>query len=259
MPRPWLVLAALFAGSVGACAGTLPFVPAAYLARAVENASGGRVVLAQPQGTIWSGSVRPALVSGGKTEAARYATLPAALAWQVEGVGVAPPRLAFALSGEGVIGQPFRILFGAGAASVEPGSIRLPAELLEALGAPLNTLRPGGVVSISWDTLSWRSAAAGYAGTLTLEWVDARSALSPVAPLGSYRLRARGAGTQIGIDLTTIKGPLLLSGNGQWTSQRGVQFRGEARAESARRSELSPLVGLLGRPSANGAELRFGS
>jgi len=142
---------------------------------------------------------------------------------------------------------------------VEPGNIRLPADLIEAAGAPFNTLRPGGDLRMSWDTLSAHfGAAQGLDGTLTLDWSDARSALSPVAPLGSYRLTAHGAGAQIGFELATIKGPLLLSGNGQWTPQH-LQFRGEAQAEPAVRTELGPLIGLLGRPSANGAELRFGS
>ena len=239
--------------------GTLPFVPAAYLAHWVEEKSGGRVLLAEVQGTVWSGSARPVFVTGGNIGSKHYTPMPGPLAWQFDEFGVAPLRVGLRVSGDAMIGQPFRLVLAWGQLRVEPGNIRLPADLIEAAGAPFNTLRPGGDLRMSWDTLSAHfGAAQGLDGTLTLDWSDARSALSPVAPLGSYRLTAHGAGAQIGFELATIKGPLLLSGNGQWTPQH-LQFRGEAQAEPAVRTELGPLIGLLGRPSANGAELRFGS
>lgn len=261
MRKPWIVIVAVLLGIVGVIAGTLPFVPASYLTRALEDASGERLMLAEVQGTIWSGSARPVLVSGGKIDAKRYAALPGNVAWRFDEFGISPLRVGLAVSGEGLVGRPFRVVVGMQSMQVEPGNIRLPAELIESLGAPFNTLRPGGDLSMTWDTLSSRfgTANAGLTGTLTLDWSDARSALSSVAPLGSYRLTARGSGGQIGFELATIKGPLLLSGNGQWTAQRGMQFRGEVQAEPAQRNELGPLIGLLGRPSANGAELRFGS
>jgi len=244
---------------LGVLLGTLPFVPAAYLTRWVEDASGGRVVLAEVQGTVWSGSARPVFVTGGKIDSKHYTPMPGPLAWQFDEFGVAPLRVGVRLSGDQMIGQPFRVVLGWNQMRVEPGNIRLPADLIEAAGAPFNTLRPGGDLLMSWDTLSAHfGTAMGLEGQLTLDWSDARSALSPVAPLGSYRLTAQGAGAQIGFELATIKGPLLLSGNGQWTPQH-LQFRGEAQAEPAVRAELGPLIGLLGRPSANGAELRFGS
>ena len=258
MRKVFIVIAALAAGLVGLLAGTLPFVPAAYLAQAVAAASAGRVLLAEPEGTVWSGRARPAFVSSGKTEAARSAALPA-LAWRVDEFGVVPPRLGFAVSGDGLVGRPFRVTLKAGGVTVEPGEIHGPAKVLEAAGAPFNTLRPGGEVALAWDTLSVDRGAAGYTGTLTVEWRNAGSALSSVVPLGSYRLMARGQEGVVAIELASTSGPLLLTGTGQWSAARGLQFLGEAQADPARRDELRPLIGLLGRASANGAELRFGS
>lgn len=258
MSRVLIVAGALVVGLIGVLAGTLPFLPAAYLAQAVESASTGRVLLAEPEGTVWSGRGRPAFVSSGKTEAARSAALPA-LAWRVDEFGIAPPRLGFTVAGEGLVGQPFRVRWKAGQVTVEPGEIHGPARVLEAVGAPFNTLRPGGDVTLAWDTLSVDRGAAGYTGTLTVEWREASSALSSVAPLGSYRFTARGINGAVAIELATTSGPLLLSGAGQWSAARGLQFQGEASADPARRDELRPLIGLLGRASPNGAELRFGS
>jgi general secretion pathway protein N len=259
MRKTLLVFALVMLGLMAVLVGTLPFVPAAYLARWVDDASAGRVLLAETQGTVWSGSARVVFVTGGQIDAKHYTPLPGRLAWRFDEFGIAPLRVGLRLSGDQVIGQPFRMVFARDQVRVEPGNIRLPADLIEAAGAPFNTLRLGGELLMSWDTLSAHfGTAAGLDGRLTLDWSDARSALSPVAPLGSYRLTAHGNGAQIGFELATIKGPLLLSGNGQWTPQR-VQFRGEAQAEPSVRTELGPLIGLLGRPSANGAELRFGS
>jgi len=257
--KTWWVLAALAAAALGIIAGSLPFVPAAYLASVVEGATSGRVILAETAGTVWNGSARVALTNVARTETRRFAVLPGTIAWQFDEVGLAPVRVALRVGGTGAVQKPFRIAWSLAGLNVEPGGLRVPAPLLETIGAPFNTLRPGGELTLTWDTLSWRpgNAQGGVAGTLVLDWTDARSAASPVAPLGSYRLTARGEQTQVMVDLATITGPLVLSGSGQWTMQHGMQFHGEARAEPARRAELAPLIGLLGRRSANGAELRF--
>ena len=71
MRKALFVIVCLLLGLIGVAAGTLPFVPASYLARWVENASDGRVLLAQAQGSVWSGEAQPVLVTGGKIDGKR--------------------------------------------------------------------------------------------------------------------------------------------------------------------------------------------
>lgn len=255
-----LVAIALAAG-LGVVAGTVPFVPAAYLQGPIERATDGRVVVSDAQGTLWYGGMRLGFASGGRTEQRRSSLLPAPIRWRLSGIGVAPPSVSFTVASAGVLESPVEVAVSTAGSHLDAGRARLPAEILEAAGAPLNTLRPGGLVTLSWDTLDWRSSAASSPsrGTITLDWIDARSALSPVAPLGAYRVRAQIDRETTGIDLSTRAGPLLLSGTGTWTPKGGLQFHGEARSEAGRETELNPLLGLLG-PVRNGAaQLRIGT
>ncbi|CAN5504347.1 N/A [soil metagenome] len=243
---------------VGVLCGTVPFIPASYLAHSLEQASNGSFQLAEADGTIWNGRARPVFVSGGETEVARITAFPALVQWKLADVGVSPLRAVLLISGPGVVDRPFEVRVMRDGIQLGAGAVKVPAEILEGAGSPLNTLKLGGSTALAWDTLGWRSGLVE--GNLTLDWTQARSALSRVEPLGNYRFTAQGTGPQVGFTLTTLTGPLLLQGNGTWQSNRGVQFRGEARAEQSRLVELAPLLGLLGRFLGPGVvELRIGS
>jgi len=99
-----------------------------------------------------------------------------------------------------------------GRLQVGPATLRLPAAMLAGLGAPWNTVRPGGIVSLHTDGLE---VARGHGrGNLTVEWEYASSALTPVAPIGHYRLQASGEYPGTRLELQTIAGPLELTGSG---------------------------------------------
>lgn len=242
-------------GLIGAVVGTLPWVPAGYAAAALSRASDGRLGLAQTQGTIWSGEGHPVLRSGGQTEAVREAVLPP-IRWHWAGGGLWPPHVRVVVSGPPAVAQPIELELGLHAVRVQPGRLELAAELLAAAGAPLNTVRPGGRLVLAWDTLSWQRRE-GFQGQANLDWIAARSAISPIAPLGDYRIAAVGEADSVTFTLSSIRGPLLLSGQGRWSWRAGLSFQGLAQAESARRAELKPLIGLLGRSTPEGAQLRI--
>jgi general secretion pathway protein N len=257
----WAAFAA--AGVLGALAGAVPFIPASYLAARIEQASGGHVILAETHGTIWHGSARPVFVSGGRTEALRSTALPAPVVWDWEDAGAWPWHAAVHVQGPGVINKPFVVSVRSSGVDVQPGALELPAELLEGLGSPLNTLKLGGRLSLAWDTLATHVQPGqdmAIEGVMTIDWTQARSALSPVEPLGAYRFSIKAAGAQAALDVATLSGPLLLQGQGQWRAQGGAQFTGEASAEPGHQTELLPMLGLLGRfKSPAVVELRIGT
>ena len=59
----------------------------------------------------------------------------------------------------------------------------------------------------------------------------------------------REAGGSAALNLATLQGPLLLSGQGQWGGASGaaLRFRGEARAEPGAESALNNLLNVIGR------------
>ena len=124
--------------------------------------------------------------------------------------------------------------------------------MLSALGVPFNTVRPGGVLAVNWSDVEIREH--GLAGEVRIDWRDAQSALSPVAPLGSYRLEIAGQGGAARLRLDTLSGPLRLQGSGTLKGGR-VSFKGLASAEPDMRPALSGLIGLLGPRSGDDAIL----
>ena len=78
-----------------------------------------------------------------------------------------------------------------------------------------------------------------------LEALAVSSRLSPLKPLGSYRLDIQG-GDSPRLQLSTLSGDLQLSGLGQWVDSR-LHFNGEASASPEREAALSNLLNILGR------------
>ena len=122
------------------------------------------------------------------------------------------------------------------------------AGVLATAGAPFNTLRPGGTLEASWTD----GVLVGTAlkGDVQIDWRDARSALSTVAPLGSYRLRITGAGEPPALDLQTLSGPLQMQGKGRIEGRR-IRFNGTASAEAGMEPALNGLLGILGMRSGD--------
>lgn len=224
MKRVLLVLAALFAAALTVVA----LAPAAWIGDWVEANS--RLRLLDARGTVWSGSALVGVSDGRQTM-----LLPGRLSWEV--------RLA-SLSVElahPAFGAPVSVVPRPGSVAVKGGRAEVPAATLAALGAPFNTVRPGGRLVASWTDAIVRKE--GFSGRLEIEWREAQSALSTVVPLGTYRLRLTGETGRL--ELETIRGPLLLQGSGTVKGAK-VSFKGLASAEPDMRPALAGLLGVLG-------------
>jgi general secretion pathway protein N len=248
--------------AVGALVGLIAFAPAAWLARAVASATDQRLLLTDARGTVWSGSALPVLTGGPDSREA--AALPDRLAWTLgwRGLGLElRARQPCCLNGEAVL--RLRPGFGRMAATLErsPGGwlARWPASWLAALGTPWNTLQLGGLLSLSSSGLTVESVQGRMRlkGTAQLELLDLSSRLSTLPELGSYRLVVQGSGDGSTIALTTLEGPLQLSGTGQWTPT-GVRFRGEARAAEGAQAALDNLLNIIGRRQGDRSVISIG-
>lgn len=197
------------------------------------------VALADAAGTVWNGSAWLAL---GPPGARRM--LPQALHWQWRW-----SSLTLEVSHPWLRG-PVRAGLGWDGLSLSAQSLRVPATVLPALGAPWNTLAPEGALEISWQSLKLGGALPD-APLAELRWRDAATALSPVAPVGTYVLRVRGNGRAgATLALSTESGPLAVTGQGS-VNARGVRFQGQATfaasASEADRTALDGLMSTLGR------------
>jgi general secretion pathway protein N len=210
--------------------------PAAWLGDWIEARS--QLRLTDARGTVWQGSALLGISNGRATT-----VLPGRIEWRVD--AVAPIRISVS---HPWLAAPLALSLGGQGLGFKSGAARLPAGVLESAGAPFNTLRPGGVLELTWSDGELRGPA--LRGELQVDWRDARSALSTVAPLGSYRLRVRGAGEPPALELETLSGPLRMQGKGTMKGSH-IKFSGTAAAEPAMQPALNGLLGLLGMRSGD--------
>ena len=256
-PRPpWLW--ALAGALLGLLLVGVLAAPARWLAVGMARATGGMVQLAEPQGSLWNGSARLLLTGGAGSQ--DRAALPGRVQWRLR---PALGSLALAMTADcctpaGPLALRVSPRWGGARVDVQDGQTLWPAALLAGLGTPFNTIQPQGELALATQGLAaeWRAGRASVQGgaELTLRHVSSR--LSTLQPLGSYRVQLQG-GDAPGLTLSTLEGPLQLSGNGQWVGGR-LRFSGEATAAPAQQAQLANLLNLLGRRQGDRAIISFG-
>ena len=202
----------------------------------IESASEGKVRVLSSNGSVWSGQMQLGLSDG-----ARVFAIPEALAWRLK-LGGEAGWLAIEVTHPKFV-QPLHLGFTGTGISVSGGELRMPAAWLGATGAPFNTIRPEGLLQ-----LSWRGWESGEDLNATLKWLDAQSALASIRPLGEYVITVTGnPDTRIDMTLATNKGPLMLEGKGQWTNGQRFVFNGYASAQERSKDALTGLLSQMGR------------
>jgi general secretion pathway protein N len=249
MRGPGRVLMWTAAAIVSALITVSAFLPAAWLAPLLESRTGGRLTLGDAQGSLWHGSAFIGAAPSGKD--AVTALLPGRFVWHLSPL-VLLGRVQATLENAQVLSSVVSIRGSWSAWSISPASLALPAERLAALGAPLNTLQPSGKMLLGWQQLRLVLAGNGSGsgsidvnGVMTLDMLAMASRLSPVKPLGSYRLRFDWQGRQAGLTLMTLSGALLLNGSGKLQDGH-LQFSGSAEAAAGQEEKLATLLSLLG-------------
>ncbi len=232
----------------------LVFLPAAWIAPMVEQQTGGRLTLGDAQGTLWRGS---AFIGGAPgANGAVTALLPGRFSWRLSPL-VLVGRVNVHLENPQALSQPVDVSGSWSAWQVSPASLLLPAEGLAGLGAPLNTLAPSGNMRLSWSALQLARAgnAVDVQGRTTLSLADMGSRMAPVKPLGTYEMAMDWQGQRAQLNLSTVRGALLLSGTGSLDQGR-FQFSGQAQAADGYEETLGNLLNLLGqRRTVNGKKI----
>ena len=255
--------------------------PAHWLTRAIEQASGERVLLPDAQGTVWNGSAQWVLnegplniaASANLARPASTTSLPTRLTWQLgPRFDLANLRLVFSatLASACCTPQPVRVdvspLWRGVRVQVSDHTSNWPASWLVGLGAPWNTIQPEGQMQLHTTQLQW-SHQAGRAqgqgqneghlqGQAELQMQQLSTRLSTLRPLGTYRVRVQG-GDVMAITLDTLEGSLLLQGTGQLHNGR-VRFSGEASAAPDAEAALSNLLNILGQRQGAKSILKMG-
>jgi len=212
-------------------------VPAAWLGYALERSSGGALALGDARGTVWKGQGVLAVRS---RDAYRGI---ADIEWRCNPLSVFTGRLGIALSGT-ASGANLRATLSLGLGSVRMQNVdaSAPAALIAPASPRAEFAKPEGRLRVLAD--SFEIGPASVRGAAALEWAEAGA--MGVARLGDYRLQITGSGESAALRLSTLRGDLIVNGNGEWRAAqpRVVQMRGVAEI-SPGRTELEALLVLL--------------
>lgn len=232
----------------------LLFAPAHWLALGVQQASQGRVVLQQADGTVWSGTARVVLTGGASSQDA--STIPGQLRWSLRPAtgGLALQLQADCCMQQAAVAQ-LKLGWNGIGLHFSDSQSQWPAHLLQGLGTPWNTIQAQGELNLSTRGLSllWAAGRWLLAGQMQLDALNVSSHLSTLRPMGSYRFSLSGDSPSR-LELSTLQGRLQLAGKGQWVGGQ-LRFEGEASAEPEYQAALSNLLNIIGR--RNGARSIF--
>ncbi|MFY8179542.1 MAG: type II secretion system protein N [Limnohabitans sp.] len=267
---------ALYGALVGGVLGVVLQAPASWLGAAVAHVTQQRILLLNPQGTLWQGSAQWHLSDGqrdwqdvqqGAPLHSRRLTSP--VQWQIA------PKFDFKHMNIGL-----QLAIHTACCTPTPLQWRLtptwqglrirsndhasqwPAKWLVGLGAPWNTVQPDGQLQLRTQQFEWlqpwqTSKGQGQMqGQISLQWQHLSTRLSTLQPLGNYRLVVTG-GELPQLQLNTLEGSLLLEGRGEWRQGR-LRFRGEAKAQNGAETALSNLLNVLGQRRGNTSIMEIG-
>ncbi len=288
---------AMVGAAVGLVVGIVATLPASLLANAVASATNDQFVLAEAEGTVWSGSAIAVLTGGvGSHDAS---VLPTRLEWTLRprwngaslhltqdcclahGMDVRVRRTLdawqVAVISPDELGKPEappeKVTPGGGTeaqalASATPLG-QWPMGWLEGRGFPWNTIHPGGVLTLSTRNLSF-SLKGGHWSTLGSAQVEIRQAssrLTTLDSLGSYRVliqpdpstqvRPGDGATRALVWISTLDGALLIDGRGL-IGATGVRIRAEAHAAAGNEAALDNLLNLIGRRNGASSAISIG-
>lgn len=230
--------------------------PASWVDAALRQATHDRARLADARGSFWRGEGRLVLLDGSAgSEVADGFALPGVLSWQLSGVALLTGAVDATLSLTGMA-SPVHVIGRWSHWRIEAGAMDLPSVELSRLGSPWNTIRPSALLGLRWDAIEWRREATN--GRLSIELRDVASAMTPVHPLGTYRIDVVASGPDVNLTLTTVRGALQLQGDGRWERRAGLRFTAQARAEASERARLQPLLGLIGRREGDRTTIKIG-
>ncbi len=222
--------------------------PATWLSLILQYASGGHLHLANESGTIWNGAAEV-----NWQEEATVIPWPGRVEWQLHpvwgGVTVALHQAGAVSRLEGVARWRW------GEWQWQPGEAQCPVALLRGLGSPFSTLRPTGSLSLRWGAGRWEGSRMSL-WTVDVIWRQAGTRLAPLSPLGDYRVRLTGQKDGMHLVLTTIQGPLQLSGEGGEV-QGNFRFSGRAWADPVAKTVLAGFLSILGKPDGEGVHLEW--
>ena len=234
------------------------WMPASFVLRVLPNDIPNLIAFDQIRGTVWAGSAQVSLRSQDASKQLRK--LPGRLSWRWSLQG-GEPRIGVTIDCCPAQSVGINLTFKDAQAmiSVSDTQITLPLSLSEAAGAPFNTLKPSGELTLQTKSLRLifeENALKVYGGAL-VELIGVSTVMSAIKPIGSYAIQVNGRGDRVSLELDTKSGALRLRGTGEITYRRW-RFDGVASSAPGYELAMSNLLNVVGRRSGNQSVISMG-
>jgi hypothetical protein len=212
-----------------------------------------RVTLALPEGSVRTGSVG-LFVAGDSIGRLDWHWQPLALVTAASvrfKIGWTPPSGSRMGNGDATIDVSLTHF------TLQNVALEVDAALLARHIPAIALVQPSGRLRIDSDrfAISHRREPLLLAGDAELSWQGAGLAMTPVAPLGDYRLRVTGQRGAATLALATLRGALQLEGKGELAESARGTFTGSAQPmpqlDLPTRDALRPLLANFG-PEVDG-------
>lgn len=223
-------------------------VPAIWFAKAADHFSNGAILLTHAHGTLWHGMAE--LHAGTPATGVRRL---GEFQWRAKPwwLLLGRARLFVQLDGPTTNGKasigfvPYRRV------DLEGLQANFPASLVSLVYGPAAFFEPTGTIELR--AANARLSNHGLIANIEAQWRGAGGRFTGAATLGDYRIDITGNGQTAAIRLSTVRGNLELSGQGEWhvTGNGAIQFDGTAAPKGAV-TELEPLLRALGRDLGGG-------
>ncbi len=218
--------------------------PATLIDASLEQASAGRLRLAEASGTLWSGTGQIEI-----RDADRQNGIAKSIAWRARPAYLLLGKLRYEIALDHAA-QHFPVTISLSRIEVADADINLPAD---ALGLGVSKLAALGLTGDMLLHIARLAFGRGSVqGNATLQWRGAGSAFTRISPLGDYELRLEGDGAAVRASLRTLQGPLQLDGQGSWASGRNPVFQGNARVPPQQLQQLAPLLRMFANDRGEG-------
>lgn len=228
--------------TIALVAGIIYQLPATLIDYSLQKKSSGILRLTDTSGTLWRGQ--------GTLEAKRGSITVGHIAnirWDWRPTEILEGKLSYVLwldsedlpSKLELNFQGFRLL---------NLSAQLPIQLVEIFYPQATALKLGGYLKLQIPEL-----AVGVNGLTVLgqiEWMDASSSLTKVAPLGNYKALIKSDRDLTTFDIQTLSGPLTLSGGGAINLTSNSELTIKARVRDEFSFQLSPVLRLIAKELA---------
>jgi general secretion pathway protein N len=225
--------------------------PISWASTLVTSKTNCTVNLESPQGSIWSGNTSISLGNSVNGACAENSFVTDRIFWS-SSCNLFKISCEIKIS-SAMLSKPGYILISSAGSSINSNELTLPAKILQDLGAPWNTIKPEGQLTLAWGDLTMSNKSLN--GNMSLTISDASSQLSSVRPLGDYRVNINSLNTR-SFEVSTLKGALDISGKGSMTGH-GIEFTGEAMAKPEYKDALTGLLSVIGKTSNGVTKLQF--